>query len=395
VGGRLQQLGDWLGLTSRDVSIVEQIPSRAASRGQGSILVDAESAMRSSAYWAALRLRANLISSLPVDVYRKLPGGLSANVVSPPVLVSPGGGRTIRQWLWATQYDLDRFGNAFGLITARDGAGRPAQIELRAVRDVKVMSQGADVTGYRIGRIMYDPIDVWHERQYWPSGLPVGLSPLAYAAWSIGGYLSAQQFGLDFFGSGGMPSGVLKNTTRTINDAAATAEIKARFKAATSNRDLFVTGMDWEWTPAQSEGASMAFIEDKRYGLADIARYLDVPSDLLDVVQSGSSITYANVTSRMVQLLVTSLGPAIGNREEALGTVVAAPRFVKLNSDALLRMDPETRTRVILARVAGRTLDPNEARALDDLPPLTPEQIDLITTLLPATPIATKPEVKA
>ena len=40
----------------------------------------------------------------------------------------------------------------------------------------------------------YTADKVWHERQFPVPGLPVGLSPLIYAAWSIGEYLSEQQF---------------------------------------------------------------------------------------------------------------------------------------------------------------------------------------------------------
>jgi len=379
-----------------DIGTSEQaIPRRPYPTG-GSVVVDPESALRSSAVWACLRLRANLISSLPLDVYRKV-DGLQVQVTPPPVLVTPDGDTTsdLAEWLWATQFDLDRFGNVFGLVTARDGLGLPARIELQRCADVTVKAQGATVTGYRVAGKLYQPREVWHERQYRVAGFPVGLSPLTYAAWSISGYLSAQKFGLDFFGAGGMPAGVLKNTAVSILDPSKTDEAKARFKAVTTNRDIFVVGKDWEWTPAASEPAAGAFLEDKRFGLVDIARYFDVPGDMIDAAISGQSVTYANVGQRNVQMLVTALGPAIGRRERALTRLTPAPRTVKLNSDALLRMDPETRQRVILARVAGRTLAPDEARLIDDLPPFTEQQMQQLERLLPTKPIAATPETKA
>jgi hypothetical protein len=63
---------------------------------------------------------------------------------------------------------------------------------------------------------------------------------------------------------------------------------------------------------------------------------------------------------------------------------------VKFNTDALLRMDPETRQRTILARVAGKTMAPSEARALDNVDPFTDEQLAEIAFFAqlgkPATP---------
>jgi hypothetical protein len=47
--------------------------------------------------------------------------------------------------------------------------------------------------------------------------------------------------------------------------------MKARFKVATSNRDIFVTGADWEWSPAQGDANSAAFLDEMRYGITDVA----------------------------------------------------------------------------------------------------------------------------
>lgn len=354
----------------------EQIPARppAGSIATGAVHVDGETALRHSAVWAALRIRANMISSLPCDVYRTV-GGLQLEVPKPPVLDSPDGEMDLPDWLWATQFDLDRFGNVFGLITARDGLGFPARIELVPTVEVAVRSRGSRVQYYRVGNERFEPGEIWHERQYRLAGFPVGLNVVAKAATSIGNYLSAQKFAADFYAAGGAPSGVLKNTEMEIPDPADIDSAKAQFKASTWNRDIFVTGRDWEWTPASSEAAAAAYIDEMKWGVADVARYFDVPGDIIDAAMSGSSVTYANIGQRQTALLVNHLGPAVGRRERALSRLTPKPRAVKLNSDALLRMDPETRARVLLAQVAGRTLTPSEARLIDDRPPFTPADL--------------------
>jgi HK97 family phage portal protein len=206
-------------------------------------------------------------------------------------------------------------------------------------------------------------------------GLPLGLSPLAYAAWTISGYLNAQQFADDWFLNGAQPSGVLRNTEETIVREIAQAA-KSDFKAAVEGRDIFVTGKDWEWTPATADAASSGFLEQQQAGLLDVCRYLGVPGDMIDAPPQGSSVTYASVTQRNLQLLVINLGPAYARREEKWSTALPGDaRFMKFNTDALLRMDPETRTRSMLARVAGKTLVPSEARALDNLDPYTDAQL--------------------
>ncbi|WP_030387062.1 phage portal protein [Streptomyces sp. NRRL S-241] len=349
----------------------ELIPPRGAQRA-GGVTVTNETALRHSAVWACLRLRANLVSTMPVDVYRQV-GEMKVEVPKPPVLVAPGGaGMGTIEWLYSTQFDLDRAGNCFGLITARDGLGLPARIELVPLSEVTVIVKDG-VRKYRIYGKVYEESEVWHERQYTMAGLPVGLSPIAYAAWSIGEYLSVQQFALDWFGNGAVPSAHLKNTAKTISPTDA-EETKRRFKAATSSQDLFVTGNDWEYKMIQADAAGADWIEAKRYGIGDIARFFDCPGDLIDAAANGS-MTYANITQRNLQFLVMNLGPAIIRREDALSSLTSRPRFVKLNTDALLRMDPQARAQMFATQITSRQLAPSEARELEDRQPFTEQQL--------------------
>jgi phage portal protein BeeE len=333
----------------------QSIPPRPGTSG-GAAAVTQETALRHSAVWACLRLRANLISTMPVDLYRKVQG-IQVEVTKPPVLITPGGAEVeMPEWLYSSQFDLDRAGNTVGLITAKDGLGFPARIELAPISDVTVQMRKGKKK-YRIAGTTYEPDEVWHEKQYTVAGLPVGLSPVAYAAWSISEFLSIQQFALDWFSGGAIPSAHLKNTAKTLN------------------QELFVTGNDWDYEMIQAEQAGADWIAAKNFGIGDIARFFDCPSDLIDAAVSGSSVTYANMTQRNLQFLVMSLGPAVKRREDALSRLTSRPRFVKLNTNALLRMDPQTQAAVLKTQIDGRMIAPSEARALYDRMPYTEDQL--------------------
>jgi HK97 family phage portal protein len=334
--------------------------------------------------WAAIRLRANLISTFPVDVFRTIMG-VDVEMTKPPILVNPGGDRVdIAEWLYSSQVDLDRGGNVFGLITERNGAGLPQRIDLQPLAKCSVVQRPGQPLKYAIDGKEYPAEQVWHERACTVSGLPVGLSPVAYAAWSIGQYESAQQFAVDWYGSGGMAKAHLKNTEVPNLDQKVADAAKSRFKAAVEGRDLFVTGSDWEYTPIQAEAVGMDWLEAQRYGIGDIARFFDVPGDLIGAPTQGMSIKYANVTQHNLQFLVMHLGPAVVRRERALSNLLPAPRFVKFNTDALLRMDPSQRAAVIATQINSRTLTPTEARRLDNREPYTPAQVDEFTSLFGA-----------
>jgi HK97 family phage portal protein len=389
---------------TRNAQVTSAEDLLTAARGHrtgGTVQVTNDTAMRHSAVWACLRLRADLVSTMPVDVYRKV-NGIQVEVPKPPVLVSPGG-LTVRmkEWLYSTQVDLDRAGNCFGIITERsgvigpDGRGLPARVDLVSLSDVSVRGRGAEITKYVIGGKEYEPWEIWHEKQYTIAGMPLGLSPVAYAAWTIEESLNAQQFARDWFAGGAVPMAELKNTAKTI-DAKGAKVAKDEFRAAVANGDLFVHGNDWEYKPIQAVASQSAFIEARQYGTTEIARFFGCPGDMIDAAVSGSSITYASITQRNLQFLIMHLGPAVSRREDAFsGNLVSGPRFVKLNSDALLRMDPEARARTIASQITSRTLTPSEARALEDRPPLTEEQYAEFDRLFGSRSVPTPPTTAA
>lgn len=359
------------------------IPNRGAARS-GSVHVGPDSALRSSGVWACLRLRADLISTMPLDVFRRYQG-VQVEVPKPPILVNPGGEQVpLPEWIYSSQFDLDRSGNVVGLVTELDGQGLPRRVDLVPLSDAYARGKGSEIVEWRIGKKIYTPAEVWHEKQFTAPGLPLGLSPVAYAAMSIGGYLSAQQFALDWFANDVAPMGTLQHQTEENISAAVARVMKDRFKEAVAGRDIFVTGSEWEWTPAASDASQAAFLEQMKFGITDVTRFFGVPADMIDAEGSSSSITYANVTQRNLQLLVMNLGPAIVRRENALSRLLPQPRYVKFNTDAILRMDPSAVTANLVAQVNGRLRAPSEARETLNLPPFTDEQLAEFDRLFPS-----------
>lgn len=378
MGNRISQaLGRFL---VRMFPSAEQIIAERTGLRTSSWSVTKEGARRHSAVWACQRLRADLVSTMPIDAYRKV-GGLQIEIPKPPMLVNPGGERVdILEWMYSSQIDLDGYGNTFGIITAKNALGLPACIELQPVESVSVKVKGGVLDHYTIGGKRYEIDQVWHEKQFTSSGIPVGLSPIMHSARAILAGLSAQEFAAAWFQSGGIPSAHLKNTEKTLKAAEAEL-VKARFKASVANHEPFVSGMDWTYDMVSVPANQAQFIEMMDASVIEIARFLGCPGDLIDAAVSGQSITYANISQRNLQFLIINLGPALIRRETAMSRWLPRPQFVKLNSDAMLRMDPKTRAELIDMKIKNRTMTNSAARALDNLAPLTPEEIAEFTTI--------------
>lgn len=356
--------------TARDLGDPGQplIPMRTPFNGVG-FSGRRTDAYRASVLWACLVLRADLVSTMPASVVRQLPGSsVSVNVAPPPFLIQPGiskEGRPIRwvEWLWGSQWDLDSCGNTFGLIMARDAAGRPQLIMPMPADEVTVSVKNGQLR-YNWRSNSYTMDQVWHERAYPVLGSPVGLSPIAAAAFTIGNYINAAEFAAQWFRNKAVPGGHLKNTAKTLKRREA-IRAKQSFKASVSGGDVWVSGSDWEYSPVAAKASDSSFLESIDASYADICRFIGVPGDMVDVPAKGSSVTYANITQRNLQFLITKLGPAITRREAAFSAdLVSAPRQVVLDPGALLRLDPETLATVLKLQTDARHIVPSEARAL-------------------------------
>ncbi len=374
-----RQRREFYGITGAE----DLIPGRigGGTRQVGSVVVTDQRAMRHSVVWACLKLRAGLVSTFPVKQYRDVLGIQTLYEPKPAILTDPGGTRMdMVDFMAATQMDIERAGNAVGLIVERSPArtryhpkGLPARIELQPSAECSFIRRPGKPDRWRIGRDEYDPEDIYHERGNVVPGLPVGLPTILYAARDIGEGQSMQDFGLDWFAGGGVPKSQMRNIAKRLEpDEISTA--KQWYRDVVNNGDVMVTGNDWEFHMLQAETAGMEFIEGRKLTDAAICRFFDTPGDLVDVATNGSSITYANITQRLLEHLILRLGPAVIRREKELTKLLPTPRYVKLTTDALLRMDPETRQKVLRSRIESRLLTNTEARALDNNPPLTDAQ---------------------
>jgi HK97 family phage portal protein len=366
------------------------VPSRRSGGRAGS--ASSSDARRLSAVWAAIDIRASLESTLPVDCFRHSAGSSRpVEIPTPQVLITPdewadGTPMSMTDWLYASRADLDQYGNAIGVITQRDGNGLPRQIHLVSANDVTVIGKGGRVVKYRIGSKEYEPREIWHERQYIQAGSPLGLSPIAHAARTIKTQGSALSFALDWFDRGATPSMILRNTRESIAPKESDV-IKRRVLASMQDGEPAVVGKDWEVELQNGRAKDIAFLELMNYGNTDLARFFGVPADMIDAAVSGSSITYANLAERMLHFLILRFGPAVIRREKALSQLVPNSGFVKLATDGLLRLDPDTRRRLLIEEVEAGLKTKDEARALENLPPLDTSS-DLASSTVDARAIA-------
>lgn len=331
--------------------------------------------MQHSVVWGARHLRADLLSLMPVDVYRKV-NGVRVTLDTPEVLRNPwevaeGQPMAIDEWIYSTQMAVDGFGNNVGIVHAKDAFGLPSKIEPVDPESVSYRIKGTRIVEYRINGSVEEMKWIWHERQHTIAGFPVGLSPIANAALALSSGLSAQEFALAWFQNGAVPSAILKNSEKVLTREQA-QEAKASFKASMESGDVWTTGKDWEYNPVSAKASEASFIEQMQYSDLELCRFFGVPADMVDVAAANASaVTYASISQRNLQLMVVNLGGAVKRRERALSALVPGDRYVKLNRSAVLAMDDKSRAELFGVHIQNRVMTPDQVRDIEDMPPLT------------------------
>jgi hypothetical protein len=170
----------WDRTKNRDQLTLEQLLASETTPTAAGVPVTTDHALRLTAVWACVRLLADAVSTLPLDVYRR--GERDPLPELPPLLRQPAAGMSLNEWLYAVMVSLLLRGNAYGIVTGRSGSTLlPAQVDLAHPDRLGVTVTPDGRVQYRLNGEELLPDDVWHVRAYTFPGAVLGLSPVEYA----------------------------------------------------------------------------------------------------------------------------------------------------------------------------------------------------------------------
>ncbi|AKN71233.1 hypothetical protein QR97_16745 [Streptomyces sp. PBH53] len=325
-----------------------------------------ERALRLGPVYAATRLLADSVASLPLKAYRA-DGDDRLRAPLPALFRRPAAVGTRYDWLHRCMTSLTLRGNAYGLIVAWGPDGWPSQIEWLHPDDVTLEDNLAPVpVWYYKGRRLEDG-QMFHIPAYTVPGQILGLSPIAYFATTTEAGLLANQFGRDWFANGSTPSAVLESDMAVDRDAATV--LKARFKEAAQGRDVVALGNGVKYRPISVPANESQFLETIKATANQIAAIYGVPPEKVGG-ETGGSLTYATVEQNSIDLLTWTLRPWLARLEEAFSQLRPPTEEARFNADAMLRTDTLTRYQAHrIARAIGlNSID--ELRRQEDEPPL-------------------------
>lgn len=328
------------------------------------------------ALYAGTKILSDNAASLPVKVYQKMPDGRRLPYTGPHLFERPSVIGTAYDWMFSCMSSLTLQGNAWGLITGKDGFGFPTGIEwipcdhMSVEGDYEQPFNPLSTKVFAYGRNMkwFGPdTELFHVKGYALAGRLEGVSPLMNFALTITAGFEAQRYGTSWYEAGGFPPGTFQNSELEVS-ADDAAEIRKTLVTSLRRREPLVYGRDWDYTPVTVPPSEAQFIDAMQLNATHVASFLDLPPNRLGG-KSGDSLTYSTVEQNQLQV-IEALRPWLVRLEYAFSDLLPSKRVIGFNTDALLKTDLKTRTEIYQIKRNMGLLTTDEIRELEDLQPL-------------------------
>jgi len=366
-------------LSNPDRWLVEELGGGKAKSG---VVVNEQSALRVTAYLAAVKIISETVASLPLIVYRRLqPRGKERAPDHPLYTVlhdQANSEMTAYQFRETLQGHICNWGNGYAEIE-RDGAGRV--IGLWPLLPDRTWPERDPVTQrirYRTTLPDGDQVILPYERVLHIPGFGydglVGHNPVRLAREAIGMALATEEFGASFFGQGATPSGVVEYPN-TLSDEAYERYVKSvreAYEGLSKAHRLMILeqGLTFKQITIPPEEAQ--FLETRKFQVSEIARIFRVPPHMLGDLERA---TFSNIEHQSIEFVVHTIRPWLVRWEQAIRMKLLTPAerrefFAEFLVDGLLRGDIKSRYEAYAVGRQNGWLSANDIREMENMNPI-------------------------
>jgi HK97 family phage portal protein len=332
--------------------------------------VTQERALTLGPVFAAVRLLADEISTLPIKAYRRVGEERQPMSNLPQLFAQLEDDGTLTDWLHECVTSLALRGNAYGYVTSRDGMQFPTSIMWLNPGEVDCDDRNpARPDWFWQGRRILTE-DLLHIPWFKIPGRVKGLSPIEAYATTVDTGLQAQAYANGWFAAGGVPPGKFKNSAKAVGQEEAEI-VRDRLVSAIKSRRPIVYGSDWDYEPITIPPEQAQFVETMRMNATQIAAIYGIPPEEIGG-EAGGSLTYNTVEQNTIRLSSRTLRPWLVKLERKFFSVMPSRQYVKFNADAMVRADLKTRYEAYQIASSIGLLSDDEMRALEDRQPLPP-----------------------
>lgn len=396
----------WFGLAPAEPKRGRQYASTVAGATAKPVTFD--TAMTVSAVFACIRLLAETVSSLPLNMY-KLDSEGNRTLDSQHELIKllkyrPNRRQTRIEFFEQLMLNLVSSGNAYVLLgyigkrlvslqVLNSGSIEP---ELLANGDMIYHWTQLDGTRKKLTEA-----EVWHIRLF-GNGL-IGLSPLAKAKKSIGVGLAGDDKVTDLMSNGAKPTGTLLTENWPTREQRADLREELSGLMNGDQTEIAVLGGNMKWQAISLTPEDLELLATRRFTLEEICRFFGVPSVLVNDL-SASTVWGSGIDSIISGFYKFVLRTYLEKLEISM-VVNLLPRTewesyeLEFEADAILRASLKDRIESTAKQVLSGMMTPNEARKSEGRQPkpngdqlLVPSNMTTIDKILAVEPTRNKEE---
>jgi HK97 family phage portal protein len=345
-------------------------------RNLAGVEMNQATAMKIGVVYAAVRLIADSIATLPMDTFvRRIPsgGGPSQRVPyrpRPEWVMKPDADPSVaRSDFWQSIIFSQLIaGNAYCRIL-RDNDGMV--LGFKALDPLKVEPR-LDSRGFVEYVFNHSQViageDVVHITDLRKPGMIKGISRVDELRDVLGISRALDEFAARYFGNGTITSGIISYPGDMTAEQA--SRLKNEFEKNSrglrnAHRPNILTG-GAKYEKMSADAAESQLIQAREFSVLEVCRAFKIQPAMLGVVQPGA-MSYASVEQQHLQFVTLTLRPIVTQLEEQFSKLLPGEAFLRFNMEGLLRGDLQSRYAAYSQGIQAGFLSINDIHRLEDL----------------------------
>lgn len=320
--------------------------------------------------FAAVRLIADTIATLPIDTFIRLNGERVPFRPRPAWVDQPDMDRAIARsdFYQAILFSILLNGNAYIRIF-REG-GEILGFKVLDPMKVKVEHNRDGLVQFVVDHTRVLPSeDVLHITDIRRPGALEGMARVNELKDVLGIARALDEYAARYFGNGTLSSGII-NVPGDLTEEQATRlkdqfEKNSRGLSKAHRPNILTGGATYEKLSADAEQSQLT--QSREFAVQEIARVFKIQPVLLGIT---AGMSQASVEQQHIQFVTITLRPYVHKLEEAFSALLPGGAFLRFNMDGLLRGDLQSRYTAYSIGMQAGFISPNDARRREDLPPV-------------------------
>ena len=352
--------------------------------------VTERSAMQMTAVYSCVRILAEAVAGLPLNLYRYAEDGGKEKAIGHPLYLllhdEPNPEMSSFVFRETLMTHLLLWGNAYAQVI-RNGKGEVVALyplmpnKMTVDRDERgqlyysYQRSNDEAVRSKDQSVILRPSDVLHIPGLGFDGL-VGYSPIAMAKNAIGMAIACEEYGAKFFANGAAPGGVLEHPG-TIKDPQRVRESwQSTFGGSGNANKIAVLEEGMKYTPIGISPEQAQFLETRKFQINEIARIFRVPPHMVGDLEKSS---FSNIEQQSLEFVKYTLDPWVTRWEQSIQRSLLtqeekATYFVKFNLEGLLRGDYQSRMNGYATARQNGWMSANDIRELENLDRIPAEE---------------------